>query len=125
LGHIVGRGQLQVQDTNISGPKEASPPRCKKDLRSFLGMCNVCRRFFKDYAKVARPLTAMISSKRPDRWRTLSDEALEAVEELKWRFTEDPILALPRRHGAYTLDTDASVGKVGEVLLQEQPDQST
>jgi len=67
LGHIVGRGQLNVQDKNIRGLKEASPPRCKKDRRSFLGMCNVYRRFVKDYAQVARPLAAMTSSKRPDR----------------------------------------------------------
>jgi len=37
----------------------------------------------------------------------------------------DPIVALPRRQGTYTLDTDASAGQVGAVLLQEQPDQST
>ena len=119
LGHIVGRGQLQMQDKNIRGLKEASPPRCKKDLRSFLGMCNACQRFFKDYAQVARPLAAMTGSKRPDRSGTLSDEALGAFEELKRRLTEAPILALPRRHGAYTLDTDASAGQVGAVLMQE------
>ena len=78
LGHIVGRGQLRVQDNNIRGLREASPPRCKKNLRSFLGMSNVYRRFVKDYAQVARPLAAMTSSKRPDRWGTLSDEALGA-----------------------------------------------
>jgi len=125
LGHIVGRGQLKVQDKSIRGLKEASPPRCKKDLRSFLGMCNVCRRFVTDYARVARPLAAMTSFKRPDRWGTLSDEALGAFEELKRRLTEAPILALPPRDGSYTLDTDASAGQVGAVLLQHQPDQST
>jgi len=26
LGHIVGRRELKVQDKNIRGPKEASPP---------------------------------------------------------------------------------------------------
>jgi len=125
LGHIVGRGQLQVQDKNIRGLKEASPPRCKKDLRIFLGLCNVYRRFVKDYAQVARPLGAMTSSKRPDGWGTLSEDALGAFEKLKRRLTEAPILALPRRHGAYTLDTDASTGQVGAALLQEQPDQFT
>jgi len=125
LGHIVGPGQLKVQDKNFRGLKEASPPRCKKELRSFLGICNVYRRFVKDYALVARPLAAMTSSKRPDRWGTLSDEALGAFEELKRRLTEAPIFALPRRDRAYTLDTDASTGQVGEVLLQQQPDQST
>jgi len=67
LGHIVGRGGLKVQDKNICRLREAAPPRCKKDLRSFLGMCNVYRRFFKDYVQVVRPLAAMTSSKRPDR----------------------------------------------------------
>jgi len=125
LGHIVGRGELKVQDKNIRRLKYASPPRCKKDLRSFLGMCNIYRRFVRDYAEVARPLAAMTSSKRPDRWGTLSDEALGAFEELKRRLTEAPIVALPRRQGTYTLDTDANAGQVGAVLLQEQPDQST
>jgi len=125
LGHIVSRGELKVQDRNIRGLKEASPLRCKKDLRSFLGMCNVYRRCVKDFAQVARPSAATTSSKRPDRWGTLSDEALGAFEELKRRLTEAPILALPRRQGTYTLDTDASVGQVGAVLLQEEPDQST
>ena len=67
MGHIVGRGELKVQDKNIRGLKKASPTRCKKDLRSFLGMCNVYLRFVKDYAQVARPLAAITSSKRPDR----------------------------------------------------------
>jgi len=125
LGHIVGRGQLKVQDKIVRGLKEASLPRCKKDLRSFLGMCNVYRRLFKDYADVARPLAAMTTSKRPDRRGTLSEEALGALEELKRRLTEAPILAPPRRHGAYTLDTDVSAGPVGVVLLQEQPEQAT
>jgi len=88
-------------------------------------MCNVYRRFVKAYAQVARPLAAMTSSERPDRWGSPSDEALGAFEELKRRLTEAPILALPRRYGAYTLDTDESAGQVGAVLLQEQPDQST
>jgi len=88
-------------------------------------MCNVYRRFVNAYAQVAQLLAAMTSSKRPDRWGSPSDEALGAFEELKRRLTEAPILALPRRYGAYTLDTDASAGQVGAVLLQEQPDQST
>jgi len=124
LGHIVGRGQLKVQEKNFRGIKKASPPRCQKDLRSFLGMCNVYRRLVKDYVHVARPLAAMTSSKRPDWWGVLSDEAFGAFEELKSRLSEAPMFALPRRHGAYTLDTDAGAGQVGAVLLQEQPDES-
>jgi len=99
LGHIVARGELKVQDKNIRGLKEASPPRSKKDLRSFLGMCNVYQRFVKENAKVARPLAAMTASKRPVRWGTLSNEALGAFEELNRRLTEAPVLGLPRQQG--------------------------
>jgi len=102
LGHIVGPGELKVQDKNIRGLKEASPPRCKKELRSFLGMCNVYRRFVMDYAQVARPLAAMKSSKRPDRWGTLSDEALGAFGELKRRFHRN---TFDLSHVQVTVDT--------------------
>ena len=125
LGHIVGRGELKVQDKNIRRLREAAPPRCTKDLRSLLGMCNVYRMFVKDYARVARPLSAMTNTKGPNRWTSLSAEALVAFEKLKTRLMEAPFLALPRREGAYTVDTDASAGQVGAVLLQEQPDRTT
>jgi len=103
MGHIVGRGQLKVQDKNVHGLKEASSQLCKKDLRSFLGMWNFYRTFVKGYAQVARPLAPMISSKRPDWWEVLSDEALGAFEGLNRWPTEAPILVLLRRHGAYTI----------------------
>jgi len=48
----------------------------------------------------------------------------EAFEELKRRLTHTPILALPRAHGAYVVDTDASAYQVGCVLTQEQPDKT-
>jgi len=61
LGHIVGSGHIRVNEKNLVGLRLAEPPRTKKDLRSFLGMCNVYRRFVKDYAQAARPLTARTS----------------------------------------------------------------
>lgn len=51
--------------------------------------------------------------------------ALGPFEELQKRLTEAPILVLPRSHGGYTLDTDASANEVGALFLQEKPDQST
>jgi len=93
LGHIVGRGQLQVQDKNIRELKEASRPRCGKDLSSILGMCNVYRRLFKDYAQVARPLAAMTSSKRPDRWGTLDGAGLVARPTVAGTAAESVVVA--------------------------------
>jgi len=75
LGHAVDRGQLKVQEMSIWVLKEASRPRFEEDLRRVFGICNFDRRFVKVDAEVARPLVVMTSTKRPDCWALLSDEA--------------------------------------------------
>lgn len=122
LGHIVGRGHVRVNDKNLVGLREARTPRTKRDLRSFLGMCTVYRRFVRDYAKVARPLLALTSSKVPDPLPPFTEEQMAAFRDLKYRLTHTPILALPKRTGHYIVDTDASATQVGCVLLQDQGD---
>jgi len=124
LGHIMGRGHIRVNEKNLVGLRRAEPRRTKKDLRSFLGMCNVYRRFVKDYAQVARPLTALKSPKVSDPLPPFSQDQRDAFEELKRRLTSTQILALPRSTGAYMLDTDASEYQVGCVLTQEQPEKT-
>ena len=51
LGHIVGLGHIRVNDKNLVGLRRAKLPRTKKNLRSLLGMCDVYRRFVKNYAQ--------------------------------------------------------------------------
>ena len=124
MGHIVGRGHIRVNERNLVGLRRAEPPRTKKDLRSFLGMCNVYRQFLKDYAQVARPLTALTSPKVSDPLPPFLQDQRDAFEELKRRLTSTPILAFPRSTGAYVLDTDARDYQAGCVLTQEQPDKT-
>jgi len=124
LGHIVNRGHIRVNETNLVGLRLAEPPRTKKDLRSFLGMSNVYRRFVKDYKKVARPLTAQKSPKVSDPLPPFSKDQRDAFEELKMRLTNTQILALPGSTGAYVLGTDSSDCQVGCVLTQVQPDKT-
>ena len=82
LGHILGRGHIRVNEKNQAGLRRAEPPKTKKDLRSFLGMCNVYRRLVKDYAQVARPLTALTSPKVSDPLPPFSQDQRDAFEEL-------------------------------------------
>jgi len=124
LGHIVGRGHVRVKEKNLVGLGRAEPFRTKKDLRSFLGMCNMYRRFVNDYAQVARPLTALTGPKVSDPLSPFSQDQRDAFEELKRRLTSSRILALPRSTGANVLDTDANDDQVGCVLTQEQPDKT-
>jgi len=59
LGHIVRHVQLHVHNKNVDALKHAKFPTTKTQLKSFLGMCNVYRRFVKDFAERAKPLNAL------------------------------------------------------------------
>jgi len=65
LGHIVRPGQLHVHKKNVEALKHAKLPTTKTQLKSFLGMCNVYRRFLKDFAKRAKPLNVLTRAEIP------------------------------------------------------------
>ena len=77
-------------------------------MKSFLGMCGVYRRFVADFAKIAKPLTALTRTKLPKRLPLPREEESKAFEELRGRLLTALILALPRREGHYIVDVDAS-----------------
>jgi len=87
-------------------------------------MCNVYRRFIKDYAHIAKPLTKLTSKKLPNVLTPLDASQMAAFEYLKERLTSTPILALPRREGLFILDTDACAVQFGCTILQQTPDKS-
>ena len=80
LGHIIRPGELHVHSKNVSALAEAKPPRTETELRSFLGMCNVYRRFVDHLAKIAAPLTSMLKKGEPDVLPELDEE--RTLEEM-------------------------------------------
>ena len=48
-----------VNQKNIKSLGKALPPRSQTEPKSFLGVCNMYRRFIKDYAHIAKPLTRL------------------------------------------------------------------
>ena len=122
LGHIIRPGRLGILRKNVEAIKKAMPPRMKTQMRSFLGMCKVYRRFIKGYAKITHPLSRKRSKEFPETWDDLLEEEMTAFRKLKRALLTAPILALPREGYPYTLDTDASAYQIGCCLLQEQPD---
>ena len=121
LGHVIRPGRLEVANANIESIKKAKIPTTQTELRSFIGMCNVYRRFVPNFARIAAPLNKRLKKGEPTQLGPLSEEELESYETLKTNLVTAPILALPREGYRFTLDTDACDYQVGCVLLQEQP----
>ncbi len=122
LGHRITPGQLKVDLKRRDALEGFQFPRTQTQVRSFLGMCNVFRRFVKDFAKIAGPLNELLKKGMPVDLEPPTDQQIEAFHELKRRLLEPPILRLPVYDRPYTVDVDASKDQLGCVLLQEQAD---
>ena len=55
LGHVVRPGTLETDAARTSALEQVRYPQTETQLRSFLGLCNVYRRFAPHYAKIAHP----------------------------------------------------------------------
>jgi len=65
LGHEIKQGRRGVMDAHTRGLREAHFPTTCTQVRSFLGMCNVIRRFVPNFARMAAPLTDIMGSTAP------------------------------------------------------------
>ena len=117
LGFIVNGTGVHSDPKKIAAVKDWPVPCSIPDVRSFLGFANYHRRFVKDYAEIAEPLTALTRGKTPFRWGSEQHRAFNALKEA---LIEAPKLAHPKP-GSNTeliLDTDASGFALGGVLSQ-------
>ncbi|KAK9727837.1 Reverse transcriptase (RNA-dependent DNA polymerase) [Popillia japonica] len=124
-------------------------PTNVRGVRQFLGLTGFFRRFIKDYAKISKPLTKLLSKSSEWIWGNEQEAAFEklkqelagdnvlilyshewiwgneqeaAFEKLKQELAGDNVLIL-YSHEAYTeLHTDASQLGLGAALLQRGPD---
>jgi len=121
LGHIARPGQLHVHNKNVDALKHAKFPTTKKHLKSFLGMCSVYRRFFKDFAKRSKPLNALTKAEIPPDLPPPAGVAIASFEDLRNALLCPPVLALPKAIRNLVVDVDACPDQVGCTVLREEP----
>ena len=85
------------------------------DVRTFLGFASYHRRFIKNFAGIADPLTRLTKHRTPFVWTT--DEQI-AFDKLKNALITAPLLYHPVPNQPFVLDTDASAYAIGGVLSQ-------
>ncbi|GBB94938.1 hypothetical protein RclHR1_24450004 [Rhizophagus clarus] len=113
LGHKVEKDGLKANEKKIEAIKNISIPRNITEVRSFLGLCSYYRRFIKNFARIARPLTDLTSKKIDFKW---TEKQQEAFESLKKKLMEKPILKHPDFEKEFILITDASGEGLGFIL---------
>ena len=94
-------------------------PRSVKDVQKFLGLVNYYRQFVKDFAKIAKPLHEMTRKEMKWNWE---ERQQKVFEELKERFTTEPVLVTLDLDKEMRVEADALDFATDGVLLMKCKD---
>lgn len=115
LGFVIGPQGIEMDKEKIKTVTEWKQPTRVKEIQSFLGFCNFYRRFIKDFASLARPMTKLTHKDSKFEW---GEEQEKAFETLKKAITSEPVLSHYDPEKQLTLETDASDYGIGVVCSQ-------
>ncbi|KAJ0493125.1 putative nucleotidyltransferase, Ribonuclease H [Helianthus annuus] len=114
LGHIISSKGVEAEPDKLQAIQNWPTPSSLTNLRGFLGLTGYYRRFVRDYARIAAPLTDIL--KKPAfKW---TPEASIAFDKLKSSMVSLITLTLPNFTRPFDVTTDASNVAIGAVLSQ-------
>ena len=125
LAHWVSKQGAWPSDANLKAIAECMPPQTYMEIWAFLGLIGHYRWFIKGFAWIAQPLNEHLvgeGASRKSEWVSLSKDALEAYQALKWACKSSPVLAFANYMKGFLLKTDPSKEGLGMLLSQKQAD---
>jgi hypothetical protein len=130
LGFEVDGAGVSMTEEKVKAISDWPDPETPKEMRIFVGLTGVYRRFVADYAKIAAPLLKVMTLSQseydrmkgnPAEWKQIT----VAVDLLKAAMIARPALALPEKgNHQFIVRTDASDFAIGGTLRQLQQDES-
>ncbi|KAF0727973.1 hypothetical protein Ae201684_014082 [Aphanomyces euteiches] len=116
LGDFVGINGCRVDPAKVEAVTTWPTPQTVSELRSWLGLATYLHKFSKNFASIARPLSALLAKDVPWAW---TDECQSAFDGIKTSLIEAPVLALPDFSRPFSVVCDASIQGIGCCLMQE------
>ena len=122
LGHITdGMGQ-RPSPKKTQALRDIQPPKSVRQVRAYLGMTGYYRKFVRNYAAIARPLTDLTKKENRKSVAEMmkTPECLKAFNDLREELLKPSVfLYHPDFTKRFRVDLDASCEAIGGVLLQE------
>lgn len=115
LGFIISELGISANPKKIEIIQNFPVPKTIKQVQSFLGILNYYRRFVRDFAKIAKPLTMLCKQDLPFIW---TENTQIAFDSLKRILIGDVVLKFPNFGEIFYVTTDASDVAIGGVLSQ-------
>lgn len=124
LGHTLTQEGRTICETRKTAVLQTPLPRTKKQLMSFLGLCNYCRSWILDYALITKPLQELMHGEplaMNDKLKW-TKEAEDAFCAIKTDLVSAQVLALPDYTKPFVQMCDAKDGFMTSVLCQKHGD---
>jgi hypothetical protein len=115
LGLVVEEGKLAMDPTKLKGILDWLAPKTVKKVRSFIGFGNFYCCFVKGFSHLAHPLHDLLKKDKKFVW---SEECQESFDQLKKRFTEEPVLMMPDHLKPFQIKVDSLLFATGGILTQ-------
>ena len=115
LGHILGMEGIRPVPAKTEAIKAMHPPVNPKQVCAFLGLVGYYRKFIKNFAKIAKPLTMLTHMDVKFEWKETHHCAFM---KLKDAIIQAPILRYPDTTKPYIMYTDTSDDACGAQLSQ-------
>jgi len=117
LGHHLSGILVGVDNNKVAAVAQFRQPRNVKDVQGYLGFTGYYRKFIKEYATLARPLSRLLTKDVVFEWTTACQSSFEALRQA---LLSAPVLAQPDFNLPFRLYIDACGQGLGAVLQQEQ-----
>lgn len=115
-GHTLSPNGVIPLEDNIRKILERAVPNSRKSVRSFLGMSGFYRKFIRNYAELAEPLTRLTRENVDFQW---GKEQVTSYDALVHSLCSRPLLGYPDWSKRFTIEVDASNVGIGAVVHQD------
>lgn len=119
LGFEVSANGIRPGSKKSEAVSKFPKPTNQHELRQFLGLSGFFRRFIKDYALIAAPLTDLLKKDAGWVWRASQDQSFSRIKDL---LAKRPLLAMYDPKLETQLHTDACKNGLAGILLQRNCD---
>ncbi|UYV73949.1 hypothetical protein LAZ67_11001566 [Cordylochernes scorpioides] len=119
LGYVISTGGLKPGPRKIKAIEEFPEPKNVHDIRRFLGLTNFFRRFVKDFARKAEPLSRHTKKGSQFEWK---EEQRRSFGGLRKDLVEYPVLAHYNPELKTEVHCDASAEGLAGMVLQMDED---
>jgi hypothetical protein len=117
LGHRIIQEGLKMDDHKVKAILDWELPKSVPTLRSFLGLASYYRKFIKNFAKIAAPLTNLLKKFTVTyEWEGACNKSFET---LKGILVKAPMLKLLDFDKDFEIHSDVSDFAIGGILVEE------